>query len=96
MNGGIIFGWFVMFALLGSLSAYIASKKNRSVAGFFLLGFFFPLIGLIVALIIGPGQPSAPTGMRAVVCPRCNARQNVDAAQGSYECWQCKLVTPVA
>lgn len=91
---GVVIGWLIFLGIFGVASAAIASKKNRSTAGFFLLGFMFPIIGLIVALIIGPGHPPAPAGLRAVTCPRCNASQNVDPKQGSYECWQCKTHQP--
>lgn len=29
------------------------------------------------------------------MCPRCNAQQNVANVQSEYECWQCKLISPV-
>ena len=92
---GVVIGWLIFFIICGVGSGAIASRKNRSVAGFFLLGFLFPIVGLIVALIVSPGQPEAPAGLRAVNCPRCNARQNIDPKIGTYECWQCKTNQPV-
>ncbi len=93
---GVVIGWLLFFVITGSITAVIASKKNRSAVGFFILGFVLPLLGIIVALIVSPGQPPAPRNMRSVVCPRCNARQNIDLQQSSYECWQCKSPQLVA
>ncbi|MGW5075965.1 hypothetical protein [Rhodococcus sp. NPDC004095] len=87
-GGAILIG-----LICGAIASSIAGKKGLSRGGFWLLGFFFSVIGVIVALLVSPGEPAAPPGMRAVTCPRCNARQNVDVAQGRYECWQCKLVS---
>ena len=44
-----------------------------------------------MALIISPGTPPVPPGMRAVTCVRCNARQNVPMDKPTFQCWQCKL-----
>jgi hypothetical protein len=77
----------------GFWASSLARKKHRSAGGFFALGFFFPVIGLLIAALISPGLPGPPPGMRAVVCPRCSARQNVDPEKPSYECWQCATVT---
>ncbi|WP_188486820.1 hypothetical protein [Williamsia phyllosphaerae] len=89
----------IAFILIcGGASAAIANGKNRSAAGFFLLGALFPLIGLIVALLISPGHP-VPKGMRKVTCPRCGTHQNIGASDSEYECWQCKQTsetTPLA
>jgi hypothetical protein len=55
--------WIVVLFLLvpimfGAVTMVIASNNGRDSApekvGWFLLGFFFPLIGLVVVLIIGP------------------------------------------
>ncbi|QTJ67950.1 hypothetical protein HYG77_21760 [Rhodococcus sp. ZPP] len=80
--------WF----LCGVVAAIIASRRDRSEGGFFLLGFFFGPLGVLAAVLASPGTPRAPKGTRAVMCPRCNARQNVPTTQDQYECWQCKLV----
>lgn len=37
----------------------IASSKNRSFFGYFLLGFFLPIIGLLIAIGMAPRQPAA-------------------------------------
>jgi hypothetical protein len=54
------------------------------------------LIGWVVALAMafGSAPPRAvlPRGMEAVMCPRCNAEQNIPAGAATFECWQCKYV----
>lgn len=42
---------FIMF-IFGVICAFIASSKGRSGIGWFFLGFFFPLIGLILILVL--------------------------------------------
>jgi hypothetical protein len=75
----------------------VDSKEEGSQrGGFFALGFFLSVIGVVIAAAVSPGQPGPPPGMRGVVCPRCNARQNVDLRQASFECWQCKTVSSLA
>ena len=60
--------WIVVLLLIipivfGAVTMTIAANNGRDTAaektGWFLLGFFFPLIGLVVALIIGPKNPVA-------------------------------------
>lgn len=90
-----VLGVYIMAGLVcGFITMGIAVGRRRSYAWFF-AGFFFGPIGLlVVALVLKPGRV-APAGMRAATCPRCNAEQNVSASAESYECWQCKLVSPV-
>jgi glycerol uptake facilitator-like aquaporin len=40
----------------GCLASSIAKKKDRSAGGFFSLGFFFGVIGVIVAAAVAPGR----------------------------------------
>ena len=51
-------------------------------------------IGWIIALAMafGSAPPRAviPLGMQTVMCPRCNAEQNIPAGTPTFECWQCK------
>ncbi|MBC7303436.1 MAG: hypothetical protein H5T78_21115 [Nocardia sp.] len=95
-------GMLVTFGFIGLvcglISMNIASNKDRSVGGFFAVGFLFGPLGVLATVLVGRGEPRAPQGTRAVTCPRCNARQNVAKDQADYECWQCKLVslTPAA
>ncbi len=60
-----------------------------------MLGLLLPLIGVLAAALAAPGDPPPPEGTKAVVCPRCNAKQNVDSSLPGYECWQCKLAVPL-
>ncbi|MGW6426449.1 hypothetical protein ACWF82_27565 [Nocardia sp. NPDC055053] len=85
MTVGIVFG---------CVSLAIAERKRRSPGGFFLVGFLLGPIGVLAAVLAAPGEPAPPVGMRAVLCPRCNARQNIARGQAEFECWQCKLVSP--
>jgi len=51
--------WFI--AILGAvISGVIAAGKNRNALGWGALGFFLPLIGVIVALILDKKQPVEP------------------------------------
>jgi len=43
----------------GYTAASIAESKGHSFGLFFLLGFFFPLIGVIVAAVVSPASPEA-------------------------------------
>ena len=91
MLEGVLEGDWVGYALaamlIGLVSAAIADRKNRSQTGFFLLGCFLPILGIVFAIIAAPGVPE---GRRPVSCPRCNVRQNIPNADTEYECWQCK------
>lgn len=81
--------------ICGLISAAIAGRKNRNTGGFFALGFFLGLIGIVAAAIASPGSPATPPGLTAVICPRCNARQNVPTSEETYRCWQCALDGPL-
>ncbi|APE14144.1 hypothetical protein BOH72_01780 [Mycobacterium sp. WY10] len=90
---------FVVIVLIpvacGFIASTLAKKKNRSAGGFFALGFFLGVIGIVIAAVVSPGQPAPPPGMRAITCPRCNAVQNVDPAAPEFTCWQCHTASPV-
>jgi Na+/H+-dicarboxylate symporter len=55
--------FLVIPIVFGAVTMIIAANNGRDTSaekvGWFLLGYFFPLIGLIVALIIGPKAPAA-------------------------------------
>ena len=80
----------IFWAVCGTISAATAINKNLSAVNYFIVGFLLGPIGVIVAAVATPRQPAAPPGLHAVVCPRCTAHQNVDAASKEAECWQCK------
>ena len=89
-----IFGFILLFC--GLIAVKIADKRSLSAPFiYFLLGVLLGPLGILAAAIAPSGPPRAPEGTKAVVCPRCNAQQNVPAADASYECWQCKLAVPV-
>jgi hypothetical protein len=82
----------VFCLLCGVVAAVIGHRKNLSVGQSFALGFFLGPYGVASVVSEKPGFPQAPSGMRAVKCPRCNAVQNIDETQAVYECSQCKTV----
>lgn len=45
--------FFVIWLLCGIISAVVASNKGRSGFGWFILGFLFGPLGLILALVVG-------------------------------------------
>jgi len=79
----------------GFIASSIAKKKDRSVGGFFALGFVLGILGIIVAAVVSPGRPAPPPGMRAVACARCNAVQNVRVSAPEFTCWQCQATCTV-
>jgi len=44
---------FLFMLLIGGVTAYVASTKGRNVVGWFVVGFFFNCIGLVLILVIG-------------------------------------------
>lgn len=50
-------GWWIAFIgflfIIGHITGKIAYNKGRDYSSFFLLGFFFGLIGLLIALVMG-------------------------------------------
>lgn len=71
--------WMTVIALIvGLLSCLacmaIAGEKNRSRGVAFVMGLLFGVIALVVYALM---PRAAPPGMRRVVCPRCDAHQNV-------------------
>lgn len=52
-----LIGWIIAFIgfliIIGHFTGKIAHGKGRDYSSFFLLGFFFGLIGLLIALLIG-------------------------------------------
>lgn len=80
----------VICLITGGIAAAIARAKHTPVGQAFLVGAFLNVIGIIIVACAPAGLPGAPSGMRAVKCPRCNAVQNIYDSQPEYECWQCK------
>jgi hypothetical protein len=57
--------------LFGVLCAYIASTKNREVVGYFMLGLFLGLIGLIVSVAVPKLEAGTGYSMGYKKCPYC-------------------------
>jgi len=53
----------VVGLIFGAITAVLAQKKGRNPIGWFIFGFFIPIIALIVILVIGPadGAGRAPS-----------------------------------
>lgn len=50
---------FIM-AVGALISGLIASSKNRTAAGWAVIGFFVPLLSMIILLCLSPLPPAAP------------------------------------
>lgn len=79
-----IISWLAMAAL----GMVIANAKNRSLAEGFFLSLLCGCFGVLIVALLPKQLPKAPRGLTAVMCPRCNAAQNVPNPQ-AFECWQC-------
>jgi DNA-directed RNA polymerase subunit RPC12/RpoP len=83
----------IFWLLCAGIGMAIASAKNRSLMEGFFLSLLCGIFGVIIEALLPKEQPKgppAPPGLTAVVCPRCNAAQNVPNPM-NYECWQCHL-----
>jgi hypothetical protein len=90
--------WFVLW---GGACAIVASHKNRSVIGWFALGFFFSFLALIVLALIPPlgesVQVTAPavataTGSEMKTCPHCAEPIRAAAAVCRYCGRECEAI----
>jgi hypothetical protein len=55
--------WIIAWLALAIGAGAIASSKGRSGFGYFVLGLFLPLIGLLIAIGMAPAQPAAQSTM---------------------------------
>lgn len=96
MSQMIVFGWLIV----AGLTALAANAKNRSAFEGFLVGIFFPILGLVIYLIIkpSPGKSSSikdgllvnASGERA--CPSCSELVKMQASK----CKHCSSeLTPI-
>jgi hypothetical protein len=75
-----------------------ATRHVRNVGAVIVINLFlgWTVIGWVIALAMafGSAPPRAviPLGMQTVMCPRCNAQQNIPVGAPTFECWQCKYV----
>lgn len=61
--------YVILWLGMAVAAGVIASSKGRSGFGFFILGVFFPLIGLIIAAFIAPRQQTPAPGAPVPVAP---------------------------
>lgn len=67
--------WLLIWLVLGVVAGMIASSKQRSFLGFFVLGLLIPLIGIVAAVVAKPNVAAREDaelrqGGR-VKCPHC-------------------------
>ena len=55
----IMFGGLVLMIIMGTWAGAVGARKGRSMQGWFLLGFFIPVIGLIAVYIVRPKEKTA-------------------------------------
>lgn len=53
----IMFGALVLMIITGTWTGAVAARKNRSMQWWFIIGFFLPVIGIIVIYAIKPAKP---------------------------------------
>lgn len=77
---------FIIWIALSFLAGYIAEQKGRSGVGFFFLSLILsPLVGIIAALVVKPGEKAEPAGAGRVAaptertCPYCAESVKVEA-----------------
>jgi hypothetical protein len=75
----------------------IASSKGRSGFGYFVLGFFLPIVGILIAIGVSDARTADPLGRAVrgndlVVCPSCRRPHRADATT----CPNCGLTASAA
>jgi cell division septum initiation protein DivIVA len=58
---GASIGGLIVAIVVAVVCGLLARRKGRSVAGWSILGFFFPLIGLILILVLSEKKPAQPS-----------------------------------
>ena len=81
----------IIWVICATVGALIAQWKNRNRFEGFALGLVLGLIGIVIESLLPTELPSAPAGMYAYSCARCNAVRNLRYDQLESECWQCHL-----
>ncbi|MBU4240381.1 MAG: hypothetical protein KKE79_07635 [Actinobacteria bacterium] len=54
----VMFAALVLAIILGTWAGAVASRKGRSMQAWFLVGFFVPVIGLIIIYVLKPVKPA--------------------------------------
>lgn len=78
IGAGLILIWIVC----AFSCAYIANTKNRDTIGYFFLGFFFGILGLIIAIAVPVRENNSKqcpfcaefVKPEAVICKHCGSR----------------------
>lgn len=52
----LVFGGLLVMIVLGSWTGGVAMRKGRNMQAWFLVGFFLPVIGLIIIYSVKPGE----------------------------------------
>ncbi len=50
----VMFGGLLLMIIMGTWAGAVADRKGRSMQGWFLIGFFVPVIGLVAAYTVKP------------------------------------------
>ena len=84
-----IMGFVVLLGIIcGFVNLFIANPKGRNGCAFFLLGFFFSVIGVVAALIISPNleklkERNIKEG-KMKKCPHCAEIVAIEATKCRY------------
>lgn len=70
----------IVSVIAGAICSMIAEGKNRSQVGWFLIGFFFSLFGVILALVVGDSEGGHTSGREEKKCPHCAELVKLEAA----------------
>lgn len=58
----VMFGVLILAIICGTWSGAVAAGKGRSMQWWFIIGFFLPIIGLIIAYIVKPIDKASSGG----------------------------------
>lgn len=88
--------WLMLWLVVAVACAVIASSKGRSGFGWFILGFLFSLISLVVVAVLPSKKkdPDAPDPDTHVKCPDCREFVRMDARKCKH--CGCTLVPQIS
>lgn len=70
--------WIALWLGLAVAAGVIADSKGRSGFGYFVLGIFFPLIGVLIALGV-PSLKTTPVASDLIACHSCGKPRRADS-----------------